>query len=141
MFTTEPANCSKMFTDVNGIDFSEWLMREIETRGISQAELAYKAGVSAATISHVLTGTRNAGPDLCVAIARALNYSPEYVFRIAGLLPPEEYAEAPGLMELVEIFRNATPEEQDELIEFARFKVLRAREERERMRRRRPAEG
>lgn len=144
MFTIEPITCSKMFTGVNGTEFSEWLTREIETRGLSQAELAYKAGVSAATISHVLSGARNAGADLCVAIAKALGYSPEYVFRIAGLLPTEDDApRPPGLLELIEIFQNATPAEQDELIEFARFKVLRAREERERAknRRHRPATG
>jgi transcriptional regulator with XRE-family HTH domain len=72
--------------------FSEWLEREIERRGLSQAELAREAKVTRAAINGVLTGARGPGKDLCLAIARAFKIPPEVVFQKAGLLPdrPEQ---------------------------------------------------
>jgi transcriptional regulator with XRE-family HTH domain len=70
--------------------FPDWLERELGVRGWNLSDLARRAEVSDATISRILSGTRNAGPEVCVAIAQALNYAPELVFRRAGLLPARE---------------------------------------------------
>jgi plasmid maintenance system antidote protein VapI len=66
----------------------EHLRAELVRRSWRPADLARAAGVPDATISHILNGSRRAGPDLCNAIARALDESPERIFRLAGLLPP-----------------------------------------------------
>lgn len=68
-------------------DFSEWLLTEIESRGLSYSEVARRGGLSHARISQVISGS-NPGADFCTSIARALDLPPERVFRIAGLLPP-----------------------------------------------------
>ena len=68
-------------------DFARWLQEQLNTTGMTQAELARKSGVTRAAINGILTGIRGPGPDLCSAIASALGYSPEHVFRVAGLLP------------------------------------------------------
>jgi hypothetical protein len=44
--------------------------------------------VQPATISRIVLGQRDAGSDVCLAIARALGERPEAVYRLAGLLPP-----------------------------------------------------
>ena len=67
--------------------FEEWLEAELKTRGWRSAELAREAGIADATLSRILLSTRKAGPKVCVALASALGYPPEYVFRRAGLLP------------------------------------------------------
>ncbi len=69
-------------------DFSEWIESELKRRDWNASELAKRADINSGTLSNILSRTRRPGPDICRAIARALNYSPEVVFRQAGLLPP-----------------------------------------------------
>jgi len=70
--------------------FEEWLEVELKTRGWRRADLAREAGIADATLSRILLSTRKAGPQTCVALASALGYAPEYVFRRAGLLPVKD---------------------------------------------------
>lgn len=69
-------------------EFKSWLSKEMEARKWSQRELARQAGKDASQthISLVLSGDRIITWDFCAAIARALDYDPVEVFRIAGLL-------------------------------------------------------
>jgi len=68
--------------------FIAWLETQMSIRGWKPADLAHHAGIGNATLSRILNGTRKAGTDVCLGIAKALNYPPELVFRHAGLLPP-----------------------------------------------------
>jgi len=86
-----------------------FLEAELARRAWRPADLARAAGVPDATISHILNGSRRAGPEVCNALARALDEPPERVFRLAGLLPPlppavEEEREA------VRILRGLSPD-------------------------------
>lgn len=67
---------------------------------------------------------RKPGVDICESIARALDYPPETVYRLAGLLPP-----IPPDQERVEnwreILRLLTPEEEAELREIGLLKISR----------------
>ena len=73
----------------NMADFRDWLLQTLEEQGISQSELARRAGVSRAAISDIISGRRGIGKDAATSIARALKMSPEKVFRAAGILPPD----------------------------------------------------
>jgi transcriptional regulator with XRE-family HTH domain len=84
-------------------DFPEWLETELKKRGWRPSDLAQAAGLYPATVNRVLNRERQAGPDVCNAIARALGQPPEKIFRLAGLLPPlppavEEEHEALGIL-------------------------------------------
>ena len=74
------------------MNFADWLLDQMHERRLSQSELARMARVSQSTISLVLSGERNPGPDLCLGIAKALNIPPEIVFQEAGIFPssPEQ---------------------------------------------------
>jgi len=79
-----------------------WIRAQLDERGWRPADLARHAGLTNATLSRILNGTRQAGPEVCTAIANALGVPPEYVFRLAGLLPTlppvvEQEKEALGL--------------------------------------------
>jgi transcriptional regulator with XRE-family HTH domain len=81
---------------------TEWIVQQLKERGWRQADLAQASGLTNATLSRILSGSRRAGPEACAAIATALDVLPEQVFRLAGLLPPvantvEEEEEALGL--------------------------------------------
>lgn len=86
-------------------NFGAWLEAQLDTRGWKQAELARRAHVAEATLSRIVGGTRQVGPDVALSIARALGEQPEAVFQEAGFLPslPPAVAEE---HELVAIIRD-----------------------------------
>lgn len=71
------------------VEFGDWLIGELRERDWTQAKLAREAGVSAASISDVISGRRQVGKDLATAIAEALDIPVDQVFRAAGILPKE----------------------------------------------------
>jgi len=105
------------------MDFSDWLIAEMNKRGWSQADLAREAGLNRQVISTYVNRQREK-PDsnVLIAIARAFNLPPEIVFRRAGLLPPKppdtEYGE-----ELLYLLSQLSPQEQAEILDYIRFKA------------------
>lgn len=71
-------------------DFATWLLGELETRGWSRAELARRAGISAAVVDQIVNGMANPGLKVCQGIARAFNMPLEDTLRLAGILPSLE---------------------------------------------------
>lgn len=97
-----------------GTSFAEWLDGEMARRRISQAELARRGGISQAAISLVLKRKRQAGPDLCSAVARALGLPESQVFRAAGLLPPNREIN-PTAEAIMHDLGDMTEEQTDEI--------------------------
>lgn len=104
------------------ITFGDWLLNEMETRGFTQADLASRARVTQSAISHVISGRRKPGVELCNAIANAFRIPRETVFRAAGLLPPQPDYD-PTLEELEHIFTQMTDAEKEEFLASGRLKI------------------
>lgn len=110
-------------------EFVEWIEGELEKRKWRPADLARAAALYPATISKVLNEDRQAGPDVCLALARAFKLPPELVFRKAGLLP-----ELPGgnhdveLQQLIDLMQRMTPDERREILEYALWRYRRERD-------------
>lgn len=102
-------------------NFPEWLKKELESRGLSQSELARSAGVTRAAINGILTGARGPGTDLCNGIARALKIPPEEVYRAAGLLPPAP-KENPIVKQITYLTSNLPEAEQQDILEFIKLR-------------------
>jgi transcriptional regulator with XRE-family HTH domain len=68
---------------------SEWLAKEMQTRGLSMRELARKADISHTTVADVISGQRSPTCEFCLAIARALDERPERILYLASYLPSE----------------------------------------------------
>ena len=106
--------------------FIPWLLKELKNRSWRPADLAHRAGLSTGSLSNVLSGNRNAGPDICNAVARALGEPEEKVFRLAGLLPPLPAAEEDELLnEITETFMRLNPEMRREVLDYARWRLQR----------------
>lgn len=72
-------------------DFSTKLKDIIESRGISQAWLAQKAGTTEATISRYCSGIHKPNLEVVANIAKALNVSIDYIMDLS--LSPTPYKE------------------------------------------------
>jgi|SRR3990172_2374270 len=93
---------------VDKSDFAVWLEAQLKEQGITQAELARRAGVTRAAINGILTGARGPGVDLCNGIARALKLPPETVYRVAGI-PLSEAKKDPWVEEMDHKFKLLPP--------------------------------
>jgi addiction module HigA family antidote len=56
----------------------EFLAEILAEIGVSQAEFARAAGVSAMRVSHIVTGARPVSADLALRFGKVLSQSPEY---------------------------------------------------------------
>ncbi len=67
-------------------EFSEWLARELKSRGISQMDLCRRSGVSRPHIQRMVSG-KSHGMTLVVLckIARALGYRVDFKFEKVGM--------------------------------------------------------
>lgn len=109
------------------MSFNDWLEQELKRRRWRQTDLAQAMEMSDSTISHLLAGNRNPGPDLCNGIARAFGIPPEEVFRMAGLLPalPEEDDEL--ARQLVESFKLLPIDKRREVLSYVVWKIQESR--------------
>ncbi|MCQ3980231.1 MAG: hypothetical protein DPW09_43000 [Anaerolineae bacterium] len=104
-------------------DFVSWLNSEMNKRGWSNSELHRRSGMATSTISMILGGQNKPGWDFCLAIANALGEPPEKVFRLANLLPPLSAGEDEQVIkEVIDILKNMTPENRQDLLNYARYR-------------------
>lgn len=95
-------------------NFAEWLQTELNSRAWDQHDLARRSGLTNGAISHVLNGTRQAGVDFCIAIARALGIPRHEVFRLRGWLLDQAITVLPAdadprLVRLSELVQALSP--------------------------------
>ncbi|NJN96561.1 MAG: helix-turn-helix domain-containing protein [Anaerolineales bacterium] len=103
-------------------DLGTWASEATKKRGWSYRELARRAGISHSLISKVFSDDMPPSADFCIKIASALSESPEKVLRLAGILPSSPASDNDTLQELIELARNLPPEDQKELLDYARFR-------------------
>jgi len=103
-------------------EFKQWIELEINKRGISIADLARAAGLSPGALGNILRGERQPGIELCHGLSKALRVSPEFVFRRAGILPPESPFEEMA-HELAHKLELLDEQSRDEVMSFVRFKI------------------
>jgi transcriptional regulator with XRE-family HTH domain len=101
----------------------KWLVEEMKKRGWSQRELSRRSGLPQSTLSQAIRGKRKITPDVCTGIAQALGESPEYVMRLAGILPPASLEDDSTLQELIELVRHLSPENRQDVLEYIRFRL------------------
>lgn len=100
--------------------FGEWLAEELKIREMSQADLARISPLTRATISNLINGTRGPGPDAINALADSLKLDPEYVMRVAGLLPPERGEPSAATQEVIRLMEHIPARDQQHLLEIVR---------------------
>lgn len=104
------------------VDFAQWLLKEMQARGISQAELARRASVSRATVSKTLKQKSFPSWEVCLAFAHGLDLPPEIVLRAATLLPEERQDNGRVEEEIIRYkVKELSDEQAGELIKYIEF--------------------
>jgi len=102
------------------IDFSDHLINILNVLNLSQIELARKARLDKSIISRLINRERKPTPETLLAIAKAINYPPEEVFRWAGFLP--QNIEKDHLTEEAEfLLSQLSPYQRQQAVKFIRF--------------------
>jgi len=112
------------------MDFPDWLDEQLQYRGWTRTELSQRAGFSSSTLSLIFSNQRNAGVDVCRAIAKALRMPESEVFRAAGLLAPDPgKVDDPQIDEILRLAANLTEDDRQDLIDLARSIITRRERE------------
>lgn len=107
------------------MDFSDWLISQMNRQGWSQSDLARASGLNRQSISDYVNKRRtNPDANALNSIARALKLPPEEVYRAAGLLPGQPKSN-PSVEEILHIARQLPQTDLDDLIALARTKLER----------------
>jgi transcriptional regulator with XRE-family HTH domain len=101
-------------------EFSNWLVKQLDEREWTQADLSKRSGVTTSQISRILSGTRGIGIDACLAIARAFHIPEERVFRKAGFLPNRPCIIGEQKEELDDYYRALSQGNRDRLVAIAK---------------------
>jgi transcriptional regulator with XRE-family HTH domain len=105
-------------------DLRQLITAELTRRNLSHSQLATKAGVSKSLVSRTLRGDMPASADFCIKIAIALDVAPEYILRLAGILPagePNPTTPGPVTQEITRLAETLPPETRQELLKYARY--------------------
>jgi transcriptional regulator with XRE-family HTH domain len=118
--------------------FIDWLHEELRKKGWKPADLAKASGLAPSTISRILNGQVEPSDAGYSKIAKALGEPREKVFRLIGLLPPlPPMGDGPILDEIVNVVKQLTEDEKEEILAYAE---LRLKRQKDRMKRPRPIE-
>jgi len=103
-------------------NFPTWLMQTRESRKISKAELARRAGLSKAAITHYEKGERMPELSTIKLLAEGLHIQIEDVLMAVGLLPPRVNTDG-ELHEWEYILSKLPQEDRDWLLQIAYLRL------------------
>lgn len=109
------------------IEFVEWFRERIAISGLTQREIAMRAGISEAQVSRVLSGERNPSSDFCINIARALNVPVDIALQKAGFLSANR--DGVGFKEAAHLFHQLSDRQQEDMLAIMRA-MIQARQRR-----------
>ena len=113
----------------HSMDFSEWLVEELEARGWSRSEAARRGDISPSMFDKVINGYAKPGKKFADGIAQAFGISPIVVYRKAGLLPNKSGGEDVRLEDWEFLLSQLSPEDQEELRQIAEMKIERRKKD------------
>jgi transcriptional regulator with XRE-family HTH domain len=105
------------------MDFSDWLLEQMNQREWTQSDLSKKSGLTRQSVSDYVNRRRtNPEPAALVAIANALGISPITVFRKAGLLPSSTESDS-DFDDWKHLLNQLPPDEREEMRGIVQLKI------------------
>lgn len=112
------------------LQLAEYLQKELDRLGWSQAELADRAKLDPGIISRALNGSRMPSVESLIAIANAMGIRPERVMIGAGIFPPDPSQNPDELTEkIIHLVSQMDDIDKSDVFDYAEL-VLRRRKQR-----------
>jgi transcriptional regulator with XRE-family HTH domain len=102
-----------------------FIKTELEERGWSHRELARRARISQTSVSGTLAKQRTPGADFCIKVAKAFGVEPEFMLRLAGILPPLPPGDDALQAAVLDAFKRLSIEKRREVLAYARWQLER----------------
>ncbi len=97
--------------------FVEWLIKRLNKKGWTREELSRRSGVDSGSIANIINRKTDLGPDVARKIAKPLEVSQVFIFRLAGLIDEELIdEEAEAWQEIRRILSTMPPNRHEEAI-------------------------
>ena len=106
------------------VGFLVWFRSALKERNWNIRTAAGQIGISHPMISKIVTYGEMPSFDTCLAIARTFKIRPEFVLRLASLLPPID-ERTDEQEEILFIFKRLSPADKQIIIEQMRFYIER----------------
>jgi transcriptional regulator with XRE-family HTH domain len=106
-------------------DFAKWIAETRTKRGWTTGDLADRCGLSSNTIWQYESHKREQrpDPDVLARIAKALNYPPEVLLKLAGI-PIDLFTQEDELFgHVTYMLKELSPEDQGKAIDFLEYLV------------------
>jgi transcriptional regulator with XRE-family HTH domain len=104
------------------MEFSEWIVGELEKRGWSRSEAARRGGISSSMFDKVINGYAQPGRKFLDGLAQAFDISPIVLYRKAGLLPKGQSDEV-NFDDWKFLLSQLSPQDEEELRQIAEMKI------------------
>ena len=95
------------------------ITKALQIKGITQAELSRQTGIDKGTISLYVHGKYEPSATKAVALAQALNTSPEWILGFD--VPMVKEKTSPKDDEIISAFENLSAAQREQVINFIRF--------------------
>ena len=100
---------------MNDVTFPKWIKSQLESKGMTQADLVKSSGLSNAQISRIVNSHSQPTAESLILIARGLQLPANEVFQAAGLLPSA--TEITHLMErAIYYLSHLHPDDQERVV-------------------------
>ena len=100
--------------------FNNWLLKQLQERDWTQADLARNSGLTNAAISKYING-RIPDKDAIRKLARAFSLPLNIVYQAAGLLPPQS-PESELINRIIHLTSELPEQDQADILEYAQLR-------------------
>ncbi len=108
---------------MDAIRLSNWLKEKMQENNMIQADLSRASNLDTATISNYVNAkTKNPEYEQLIILANVFETDPVALFRLIGILPPENSL-SPKQAEMLYLFNQMSEEEQERHIAQGRFEI------------------
>ena len=101
------------------MEFSEWLDKELYSRGWSRSEAARRGGISASMVDKVINGHAQPGMTFYKGVAQAFQMPLKEVLIKAGEIDERSTEDSPSFFEWIRIWLSASDDDRDKMLEMA----------------------
>lgn len=102
------------------VELKNWVRQEKEKSGLTNREIAKKAGIAHSSVSRAMHPDEIIGAETCVRLAKVFNYPPAEVLEMAEILKPTQPADK-QTRRLLHLFDQLPDDKKEQVMQYVQF--------------------